>query len=69
MMGVARTSIERRSRCWLVCAARRGGAPRGAMGSLAQMVTRHVFGLKPDVRGNVWYLDEQTVLYLSLIHI
>ena len=33
------------------------------MGSLAQMVTRHVFGLKPDVRGNVWYLDEQTVLY------
>ena len=38
-------------------------AQLGAMGSLAQMVTRHVFGLKPDVRGNVWYLDEQTVLY------
>ena len=38
-------------------------AQRGAMGSLAQMITRHVFGLKPDVRGNVWYLDEQTVLY------
>lgn len=29
----------------------------------AQVSTRHCFGIKADVKDNVYYLDEQTVLY------
>lgn len=33
--------------------------------SIALAAPRHVFGLKSDVSNNVWYLDEQTIVYPS----
>jgi len=33
--------------------------------SMATVAARHAFGIKADVKDNLCYLDEQTVLYPS----
>ena len=35
--------------------------------NLNNLVPSHIFGLRGDVKDNIWYVDENVVVYLRLV--